>query len=69
MYILKQCESRKEYKRQYAILTRAKARGIDTDLINKFYQKAAAKGYQRGQIIEIMLYAARCGVFGYVKEH
>lgn len=69
MSILRDATSRVEYKRRWQIMTNAGRKGFDVALVNAFYAKMAAKGYAHETIFSALCYAAREGVFGYIKKN
>lgn len=67
MYILNETTSRAEYKRRWQIINRAKNTGLNFELVDAFYKKMVDKGYNKKTTLDAVFYAAKCGVFGYVK--
>ena len=68
MSILKDVATRAEYKRRWQIMTNAGRRGFDVALVNAFYAKMAAKGYEHDTIFSALCYAAREGIFGQIQK-
>jgi hypothetical protein len=64
--ILQTIKTRAEYLRTYKALGRAQAKGINTDLLDRFFGAMVAKGYGFATIVEAATLAAREGVFGYM---
>lgn len=67
-YILSDSGTRAEYKRRWQALARAKTKGLNIDLLCRFYAAMIKKGYERTFVIETVYYAAQNGVFGYIKK-
>ena len=66
MYILSESETRAEYKRRWKAVARAKNHGLNTDLIDRFYELLRAKGYSREIALAAMIVAAQDGIFNFV---
>lgn len=67
-FILKNTNSRKEYKRRWKALERAKRYGVNVDLAGRFYALMLRKGYEIETVSAAMYYAAQNGVFGFVNS-
>ena len=68
-FILSESNNRTEYKRRWQAITRAKKRGLNTDLIDLVYTKLIQKGYSHKTAIESLILAARDGLFGFVNTY
>lgn len=68
MQILKETATRREYKTKWQALTRAKQAGLNIELVDRFYAKMLNKGYDREITIKCVLYAAKQGAFGFLRE-
>lgn len=64
--ILQTIKTRAEYLRTYKALGRARAKGINTDLLDRVFGAMVAKGYERETTVAAVMMAARDGVFGFV---
>ena len=67
-FILKNTNSRKEYKRRWKALERAKRHGVNVELAGRFYALMLRKGYEIDTVSAAMYYAAQNGVFGFVNS-
>lgn len=68
MAILRDASSRADYKRKWQIMTNAGRKGFDVALVNAFYAKMIAKGYEHNTIFSALCYAAREGIFGQIQK-
>lgn len=64
--IMQTIKTRAEYLRAYKALGRARGKGLNIDLLDRFFGAMVAKGYGRAAIVEAATFAAREGVFGFV---
>lgn len=64
--ILQTIKTRGEYLRTYKALGRARGKGLNVDLLDRFFGAMIAKGYGFATIMDAARLAAREGVFGYV---
>lgn len=66
MEILKETQTRSEYKRIWIALKRASQHGLNTGLLDAFFSKALEQGYDLQTARAAVYYAAKNGVFGYL---
>lgn len=66
MFILSETATRREYKTKWQALNRAKAAGLDINLVDAFYKEMRARKYSREYAITAILYAAKQGAFGLI---
>lgn len=66
MQILKESPTRQEYKRRWKSIARARQKGLNIDLIERFYAAMRKLGYDKQTTIECLLYCAKNGAFGFV---
>lgn len=64
--ILRESATRAEYKRRWKALARARAKGLDVELLSTFYGAMIAKGFTAEATKEALFLAARNGAFGFV---
>lgn len=64
--ILQTIKTRAEYLRTYKALGRARGKGLNIDLLDRFFGAMVANGYGRETMVAAVMMAARDGVFGYV---
>lgn len=64
--ILREIQDRRQYKTKWQAIARAKAKGLNTDLLDRFYMVAKKRGYTKEFTKELIFYSARAGVFGFV---
>lgn len=60
--------SRREYKTKWQALNRAKKAGLDIALVESFYRKLTEHNYSLETIKEVMFYASRQGLFGFINN-
>ena len=68
MIILQQTATRREYKTKWQAITRAKAAGLDMDLVDRFYAEMLRRGYTREFAMAGIFYAAQQGAFGFINK-
>ena len=67
MYILNETNTLREYKTKWQALNRAKAAGLNVELLDRFYAEMMRRGYGREITLAAVFDAARQGVFGFIK--
>lgn len=67
-FILSESATRREYKRRWKALERARNNGLDTELIEQFYLAMVKKGYTQETMRAVIYCAGRDGVFGLIKQ-
>lgn len=66
MEMLKETQTRKQYKTRWQAIARAKAKGLNVALLDRLYAEIKKRGYSHEFALDGVLYAARCGAFGFV---
>ena len=66
MEILKEIKTRRQYKTRWQAIARAKAKGLNVALLDRLYAEIKKRGYSHEFALDGVLYAARCGAFGFV---
>ena len=67
MEILKETQTRRQYKTRWQAIARAKEKGLNVALLDRLYAEIKKRGYSHEFALDGLLYAARCGAFGFVK--
>lgn len=66
-YILRETQTRQEYKRRYKALARAEKHGLDIDLIDGLYKAIICHGHTTETARDVLALLAEAGAFGICK--
>lgn len=68
MEMLKETQTRRQYKSRWQAIARAKEKGINVALLDRLYSEIKKRGYSHEFALDGLLYMARCGAFGFVNS-